>query len=111
MDHTTWTADDIEFVGAPTTFTFTNNIDVAFGGPAGGCTDLMNMSLANGLGSTTCQMLVRGVFTPGEYTIKLKKDAALKDVLGNDYVQPADRIIKFTVQEATPAPVIPCLGA
>jgi hypothetical protein len=41
----------------------------------------------------------------------LKKDAVIKDKLGNDYTQAADRVIKFTVEEADPSPVIPCLGA
>jgi hypothetical protein len=96
MDVTTFTADDIILEGNATTLSF------AVGS---------STSTACGARSTSCQLRVRGVFTPGDYTLTLKKDAVIKDILGNDYVQPADRIIKFTIQEAPPAPVIPCLGS
>jgi hypothetical protein len=115
MDVSTFAADDIEFTGAPTNLFFTTNVEVGFGAPLGtsfgGCSDLLNFSFANGLGSTTCQLVVRGVFTPGEYQIKLKAGAAIKDVLNNDYTQAADRVIKFTVKEAVPTTPVPCLGA
>jgi hypothetical protein len=92
MDATTFTEDDIELTGAPT--------NLALG--ASGCT----------AGGTACSLLVQGVFTPGSYTIKLKKDAVINDVLGNQYTQATDRVIQFTVREAPPAPpAIPCLGA
>jgi len=95
MDQTTFTTDDIELTGTATTLTFT------VGASPNTCS----------AGSPGCQLRIQGVFAPGDYTLKLKKDAVIKDRLGNDYIQAADRVIKFTVKEATPAPVIPCLGA
>lgn len=96
MDLTTFTADDIEFTGAATTLSFSTG---ATGSTR--CT----------AGSTGCQLRISGVFAPGEYSVKLKKDTVINDVLGNQYTQPSDRVIKFTVKEADPEPVIPCLGS
>ena len=99
MDVTTFGPDDIEFTGTPTNLTFGTGSSATSTTP--NCT----------ISSQQCLLRVSGTFTPGEYTVKLKAGAMIKDVLGNDYMQPTDRVIKFTVKEATPAPVIPCLGA
>ena len=48
---------------------------------------------------------------PGLYTLTLKSGAMIKDIFGTDYVQAADRVIKFTVSERPPATPVPCLGA
>jgi hypothetical protein len=96
MDVSTFTADDIELTGAATTLSF-----------AVGSTRATGCSYR----STGCQLRVRGVFTPGDYTLKLKAGAVIKDKLGNDYTQAADRVIKFTVEEAEPSTPVPCLGS
>ena len=60
---------------------------------------------------TVCTLVIQANYPPGDYTFTLKAGAKLLDALGNEYTQAADRVIKFTVEDATPAPVIPCLGA
>jgi Bacterial Ig-like domain len=60
---------------------------------------------------TSCTIRLGGTYPPGTYTFTLKAGAVINDLLGNPYTQPNDRVIKFTVKEAPPAPVIPCLGA
>lgn len=60
---------------------------------------------------TSCTIRLGGVYPPGTYTFTLKAGAVINDLLGNPYTQAADRVIKFTVKEAPPAPVHPCLGA
>jgi hypothetical protein len=96
MDVSTFTADDIELTGAATTLSFSVGSTRATG-----CS----------YRSTGCQLRVRGTFTPGDYTLKLKAGAVIKDQLGNDYTQAADRVIKFTVEEAEPSTPVPCLGS
>ena len=59
---------------------------------------------ATALGST---INIRANLAPGTYTFTLKKDAQLLDVLGNMYVQPADKVIAFTVKDAEAAPPAP----
>jgi hypothetical protein len=94
MDAATFDAADVELTGATTALAF---------GASSGC--------ASPAG-TSCTLVVQGTFVPGEYTLKLKKDAVIKDMLGNDYVQAADRSIKFTVKEAPASPPAPpCLGS
>ena len=91
MDPATWTADDVELTGpAPSGLTFN----------ALGCT-------ATG---TSCSLRVQGVFVPGEYTLTLKAGATINDVLGNTYTQAEPRTIKFTVEDAQPGSITPCLG-
>jgi Bacterial Ig-like domain len=60
---------------------------------------------------TSCTLRLGGTYPPGSYTFTLKAGAVISDLLGNPYTQAADRVIKFTVEEAPPAPVRPCLGA
>jgi len=97
MDPASFDINDIEFTGTPTPLTFVQGATSTTA-----CTSTT---------STGCQLQVKGTFTPGTYQIKLKKDAVIKDIFGTDFVVPADRVIKFTIKEAAPAPVIPCLGA
>ena len=92
MDPTTWTADDVELTGAATTLAF---------GASSGCSSPAG---------TSCALIVQGVFTPGEYTLKLKAGATINDRLGNTYTQAADRVINFTVADAQPGSITPCLG-
>lgn len=101
MDPTTLTADDFTITAAAGGTVPTLTIDANGGSRATNCTNT----------STGCQLRVNGVYAPGEYTFTLKAGAVIKDRLGNDYTQTADRVIKFTVSEAEPSPVIPCLGA
>jgi hypothetical protein len=60
---------------------------------------------------TSCTIRLSGTYPPGTYTFTLKAGAEINDLLGNPYIQAADRVIKFTIEEAPPAPVHPCLGA
>ncbi len=62
-----------------------------------------------GPSSTSCTITVRANLAPGTYTFTLKKDAQLLDALGNMYVQPADKVIHFTVKDAEATPAVQCL--
>jgi hypothetical protein len=96
MNPATWTAAAVEVTGgAPVTLTAAASSGCAV--PTG----------------TSCTLSVSGVFAPGKYTAKLKQGTMLKDMLTNDYVQAADRVITFTVEEAKPdtSTPPPCLGS
>lgn len=45
---------------------------------------------------------------PGDYTFTLKAGATINDKLGNVYTQAADRVVEFTIENATATPVV-CL--
>jgi hypothetical protein len=43
-------------------------------------------------------------YPPGTYTFTLLAGASMDDYLGNHYVQPADKVIHFTIKDPDPAP-------
>ena len=76
----------------------------SLGFPAGGadCTP----------GATSCQFLVSVAaanLTPGVYTFTLKQNANITGVVGSSFTQTADKVIKFTVKDPTPATPHVCL--
>ena len=52
-----------------------------------------------------CGLRVRKVGLPtGNYTFTLKAGASINDVMGNAYMQAADKVVHFTVKNAAPPP-------
>ncbi len=59
--------------------------------------------------ATSCTLSLGKASVPvGTYKFTLKKDAQLKDVLGNTYTQAADKVINFTVKDRV-VPTLTCL--
>jgi hypothetical protein len=63
--------------------------------------------------STSCTLVFTSTaaLAAGDYTFTLKKDTNIDDVLASPtvYTQAADRVITFTVAEATPSDPVQCL--
>jgi hypothetical protein len=98
MDITTFTAAD---------FTFVNKAGTAVAGLAIGVGSSAAGQDCSPDASSGCQFRVRADLPPDTYTFTLKKDAQMKDNLGNTYTQAADRVIHLTVK--APAAPVQCL--
>jgi hypothetical protein len=98
IDQATFTTDDFTFVNK-TTGAAVPSPSIETGSSAGG-----SLCTPDSLG---CQMRVRAPLAAGTYVFTLKKDAAFKDLLGNTYTNPADKVITFTVKD--PAALAQCL--
>lgn len=61
--------------------------------------------------STVCRLALTTTapLADGAYQFTLKMGATVTDVLGNEYTQPTDRVVSFTVATAEPVNPIQCL--
>lgn len=100
---------------AGTDFTFKdkNGADVA------GITVAVGAASGSGVGgancnntATSCQLRIRGVLNPGDYTFTLKAGAMITAnaaIPGESFTNAADKVIKFTVKDAAPVTPHVCL--